>query len=66
MATQPVLPNKQCYKCGQSNPAQAFCGTCGSPLVLDELGHSEAHKKDALLLGVLLGTAAWLVKWWLR
>ena len=36
MATQPGATSRQCYKCGQTNPAQAFCGICGSPLALDE------------------------------
>ncbi|MGA7380815.1 MAG: zinc ribbon domain-containing protein, partial [Terriglobales bacterium] len=25
-----------CYQCGQSNPSQAFCGSCGAPLILSE------------------------------
>jgi hypothetical protein len=25
---------KTCFQCGIENPDQAFCGTCGSPLVL--------------------------------
>ena len=36
MGTQPVATSRQCYKCGETNPAQAFCGICGSPLALDE------------------------------
>ena len=27
---------KQCYQCGNDNPDQAFCGSCGSPLALDD------------------------------
>jgi hypothetical protein len=37
MATQPssaVL--KKCYKCEHVNSDQAFCGACGSPLLLDD------------------------------
>ena len=37
MAPQPSDPVfKKCYKCEHVNPEQAFCGVCGSPLVLDE------------------------------
>jgi hypothetical protein len=37
MAAQPSDPVfKKCYKCEHVNPEQAFCGVCGSPLVLDE------------------------------
>src|ERR1700730_15816336 len=27
---------KRCYQCGKDNPDQAFCGTCGSPLALND------------------------------
>jgi hypothetical protein len=37
MAAQPSdLVSKKCYKCEHVNPEQAFCGVCGSPLVLDD------------------------------
>ena len=37
MAAQPSDPvSKKCYKCEHVNPDQAFCGVCGSPLVLDD------------------------------
>lgn len=38
MATQPPTstPLRQCFHCGVTNPTQAFCGACGSPLVLHE------------------------------
>jgi hypothetical protein len=29
-------PQGQCFHCGGSNPDQAFCGHCGSPLALNE------------------------------
>src|ERR1700693_3130322 len=32
----PVVPQKKCFQCGKNNPDQAFCGACGSPLVLSE------------------------------
>ena len=39
--------SKQCHQCGNdNNPAQAFCGNCGSPLSLDE--YISAKVRDQL------------------
>ncbi len=32
----PTPTPKQCYQCGNENPDQAFCGSCGSPLALND------------------------------
>lgn len=31
-----TLPIHTCFHCGKTNPEQDFCGSCGSPLSLDE------------------------------
>ena len=39
--------SKQCYQCGNDNPDQAFCGSCGSPLALND--YISKKVKDQLL-----------------